>query len=538
MWFVWVLALWVLLATPYGVAQPQISAIASESLNAAVERYVGDVCERFQIPGVAIGVVKEGRVIYLKGHGFRDRERKLPVTPETLFPLCSLTKAFTSFVVVQLVQEGKIGLDDPVVRYIPQLHLKDQQLTQKLTIRDLLTHQSGLPRHDLLWYSTYYPGYIPPNQLQSAAAYLAQAGFLERLQHLEPTHALREKMIYNNWIYALLGLVIERVTGMSWESAVQSRLLDRLNMPTTGFARGSESSNNYALPYADRPALGSKAQSQANGAVERIDLLDLSVVGASGGMHSTVAEMMPWCQLHLAKGKYQGVHMLDRNHFNELVSLQVANIESTTIAQSVEHCLGYGLGWFVGDFRGERILFHGGSCAGFFNYFALLPDQNLGIVILSNSSHSSGHGVRALAYCILDHLMRRTDADWIELNAIAFQEGLLAKRAQYEKRVALRKVGTKPSHPLKDYVGTYEHPGYGAFRVSLEQDSLHVRYYRLEYGLFHWHDDTFAVASYGSDPLLASSDFCFIQDRNCISEMHVRVEPALGPVVFKKKPRK
>ena len=218
------------------LADERSVAAAKEPL-AGFDSFVNQAIHAWEVPGLAIAVVKNGQVVLAQGYGFRDVDKKLPVTPKTLFAIGSCTKAFTTFVMGTLVDEGKLDWDKPVRTYIPELRLHDRVASELITPRDLVTHRSGLPRHDLVWYN----------------ATLSRKEIVDRLPYLEPTETFRSKFQYNNIMYMTAGYLVERLTGQSWEDAVRARIFTPLGMTGSNFSvKDSQKAADFARPYDDR----------------------------------------------------------------------------------------------------------------------------------------------------------------------------------------------------------------------------------------------------------------------------------------------
>ncbi len=438
--------------------------------------------DRFQVPGVAIAVVHKGEVVYLQGHGLRNIENQLPVTPDTIFPIASLTKAMTSHVIEELAFEGKLRLDERVIHYLPEFRLWDKRCTKRATLRDLLTHQTGLPKHDAIWFKT------PEGSMSSD---FVKSGLLGSLQHLEPICKLRESFQYNNLMYALAGVALERVTGKSWEQTIQERIFEPLGMQSSGFSvQTACESGNYATLY-DR---------YANQLIE-LPPLDLSIVGAAGSINASLNDCVSWLQFKLSKPAPKV----------EVTNLRRAPYVPTAGVREVE---GYGLGWYIEKYRGQELISHGGRFKGCSSYLGMLPEEQLGIVILSNTDHSGPLLTTALAYTLIDKYLGHDDVDWIMLHYEVYQRWQASQKPK--ERGAI-------DRPLKDYVGSYTHPGYGTISIELVEDTLMANYYRLQVPLRPVKENTFEAIH----PMIMGRDFVFTD--HCLE---VAFEPKLDPIQF------
>lgn len=469
---------------------------------ADIDEVVNRALEVFQVPGASVGVVVDGELIFAKGYGYRDLERKLPVTPETLFAIGSCSKAFTTFVLGALVDEGVIEWDDSVIKHLPEFRLMDEHATRNMTIRDLVTHRSGLPRHDFVWYNSD----------------LSRVEFLNRLKHLEFVNDLREKFHYNNLMYAVAGLLIEKVTGQSWENAVQQRIFIPLGMGHSNFSvENSKNNDNFSYPYAERKEV-----------VQAIPFRNISNIGPAGSINSNVVDMSKWLQLQLSNGTVSEKKFVQETTLNEMHTLQFAKAD---FPKDRGYFLGYGLGWFIGNYGGHYLVEHGGGIDGFIANTSLFPQKKIGVIVLSNSSDGGGGFVNSVSKSIFDRLLELEKVDWVEKLSTIQKEGKSSKK---DVDSAGKHLGTKPSHKLEDYVGEYEHPGYGLVKVYLKDGQLVSSYNRIVTPLTHKHYDIFLGSKECEDPVFADMHFSF---QTCcsgyIAEVHIPFEAK--PTVFKKK---
>ena len=343
------------LARPLLLADERSVGPAKEPL-AGFDAFVNQALPAWEVPGLAMAVVKNGQVVLAQGYGFRDVDKKLPVTSRTLFAIGSCTKAFTTFVMGTLVDEGKLDWDKPLRTYIPELRLHDRVATELITPRDLVTHRSGLPRHDLVWYN----------------ATLSRKEIVDRLPYLEPTEAFRGKFQYNNLMYLTAGYLAERLTGQSWEEAVRARIFTPLGMTGSDFSvKDSQKAPDFATPYAER-----------DDKVVAIPFRDISAIGPAGSINSNVEDMARWLIVQTHKGKIDGKQILSAA---VLADIQTPHM-TTGVPQERKEIMpaGYALGWGVDDYRGHRRVHHGGAIDGFIASTTLFPDDDLGIVVLAN----------------------------------------------------------------------------------------------------------------------------------------------------------
>lgn len=465
---------------------------------------VSRALDTFKVPGVAIGIVVDGKVILAKGYGYRNVDLHLPVTENTLFAIGSCTKAFTAFMLGQLVDEGKITWDDPVVKHIPEFRLMDQYATPQITIRDLLAHRSGLARHDMLWTNPAF----------------TRSDVIKSLPYLEPACALRETFQYNNLMYTVAGLVIEKVTGQTWEEAVSSRILTPLAMVnSTDSVKKSQQCEDFSMPY-----------EEVDGEVTAIPFRDLHSVAPAGAINSSASDMVKWIQLQLSEGTLLGMHYICKDTLQEIHTIQMHKMKEDP--DEGIYGFGYGLGWLTGIYRGHYWIHHGGGIDGFISEVSLLPNEKIGVVVLTNSSSGGSYAVSSISHSILDRLLGKTNVDWIEKTKNEHAEN---DTAQGEDSVEDNNLNSSPSHTLDSYIGSYEHPAYGVVQVKLEKNQLIATYGEITLPLRHKCYDVFtgSLRHFGEK---STVNFLFSNDTSGdICEVQLPLEKKLKPIVFKRR---
>ena len=481
-------------------------ASASERALDGFDDFIKDVMKDWNVPGLAIGIVRSNETIYAKGFGYRDVEKKLPVTTNTLFAIGSTTKAFTCTLLGILDDDDKLDWDAPMRRYMPEFRLRDVHASELTTARDLVTHRTGLPRHDAVWYNNNS---------------ISRREIVQRLAHLEGGHTFREKFQYNNLMYVAAGHLIETVTGKTWEENTRQRIFIPLGMTNSNFSvRDSQKSADFALPYKEK-----------DDAPKLIPFRNIDLVGPAGSINSSVHDMLSWLRLNLNKGKHGERRIINAATLADIHSPQMpmgVAVERPEISQAT-----YCLGWGIAADRGHRLLGHGGGIDGFVTQVAILPDDGLGIVIFANLNGTAAPGV------ILGHAVQRV----LGLDPIDWHGEALAKRKkgketdkEAEKNKSLtRKSGTTPSHPLGEYAGQFEHDGYGSLQIKMRDDKLEAVFNGMTAVLEHWHYDVFNSMEGGSDEFLANHKFNFSTDVDgYIAGVTVNFEPAVEPILFKR----
>ena len=470
-----------------------------------IDSIVNEALDVFNVPGVAIGIVVDGKVVLSRGYGYRNLDQSLPTTENTLFAIGSCTKAFTTFMLGQLVNEGKITWDDPVISHIPEFRLMDQYSTHHITIRDLVAHRSGMARHDLLWFNPEFN----------------RSDVIKSLQYLEPACKLREKFQYNNLMYTVAGILIEKVTGQTWEEALSSRIFIPLTMLNSNDSvKESQKSEDFSMPYAE-----------VAGEIKAIPFRSIQSVAPAGAINSSVSDMVKWIQLQLSNGTLLDKHFIYKETLQEMHTIQMPMVASPT-DEEVYH-FGYGLGWCTGIYRGHYYLHHGGGIDGFISQVSLLPQEKIGVVVLSNSSSDGTFAVSCITNTIIDKLLEKTDVNWIEKSKSQREQ---IKKAQQERPDANNELISTPAHKLEDYVGYYEHPAYGIVQVKLENDQLFAIYGEMVASLSCKCYDIFNGKI--DEALLDKSTIIFSFANNTsgdICELSIPLDQTVKPIIFKRK---
>jgi len=485
---------------------PRPVAAAKESL-AGFDSFVNQAIKAWEVPGLAIAIVKNGEVILAEGFGLRDVDKKLPVTPKTLFAIGSCTKAFTTFVMGTLVDQGKLDWDKPVRTYIPEFRLFDRVASEQITPRDLVTHRSGLPRHDLVWYN----------------ATLSGKQIVDRLPYLEPSETLRSKFQYNNLMFMTAGYLVQRLTGQSWEVEVRTRIFKPLSIKSSNFSvNDSQKATDFAKPYAER-----------DDKVVEIPFRDITNTGPAGSINSNVVDMARWLVVQTHRGRIDGKQMISPAVLADIHTPHM----TTGVPQERKEIApaGYALGWGVDDYRGHRRVHHGGAIDGFIAATTLFPDDDLGIVVLANMGRTSLPEM--ITRHASDRLLGLTSIDWSGEALAKKAKGKAADKDARSKKETVRRPGTSPAHKLEEYAGEYEHPGYGIIKIDLREGKLNFAYNNIEAPLEHWHFEVFRALKNPKDPEFEDQKVQFLTNVNgYVDGVAVPFEPSLKPIVFSMRP--
>lgn len=430
------------------------------------DAYVAKAMKEWEVPGVAIAVVKDDSVVLAKGYGVRTLGKPDPVDARTMFAIASATKAFTATLVGMLVDENKVRWDDHVTRHLPGFELFDPYVTRELTVRDLLSHRSGLARGDLLWYASAND----------------DAEVLRRVRYLRPTWSLRSQFGYQNIMYIAAGQLATTVAGKPWTALVRERIFAPLGMTSTNTStRGFATADNVASPH-DR----------IDDTVRVIAWRNFDNVAAAGAINSNVVDMAKWVRFQLDSGKAGSKRLLTSAVLAEMHTPHTVIRREAPARESYPftNFSSYGLGWFLDDFRGREAVYHGGNLDGMSSMVALLPSERLGVVILTNMD---GTGIRDVLWRkIFDLYLGAPDKDWsADVRAVRRKLEAQAKEVE-KKKEASRVTGTRPSLDLARYAGTYADSLYGEVKVAESGGRLVLTYGPAFVGdLEHWHYDTF-----------------------------------------------
>lgn len=486
------------------VAAPVAAESSAPPDNAELEALIERVRQEWKVPGAAVAIVRGDQPILVKGFGYRDLEKKQPATGNTLFRIGSVTKSFTAAGVAALVTQGKLEWGQPVREALPEFRLYNDDLTARVTPVDLLSHRTGLPRHDSIWY--YNRDWSREN-------------LIGRLRHMEPSKDLREAFQYNNFMFLAAGYLTGRTLETSWEDAVRKLIFEPLSMTATNISlEQMEKNRDHAVSYLkDKQDAVQKTPSYAFGGI-----------APAGMINSNAEEMGRYLSMLMNDGRYKGAQVLARADVQKMTTAQM------TVGPSDPRYpeLGgnaYGLGLSVTSYRGRRMVHHGGAIDGFRAHLVFLPEEKLGVVVLSNLGRVNF--VTAVSHELLDRLLVLPAVNWSKRYLSDEQTAKAAQDEADSKGYSPRRSGTQPSHALADYAGHYEHPGYGTVRVEQVGAQLKVNYGHLDTALNHFHYDSFEFIT---EPTSQSKmRLRFETDAEGeIASLSAPMEPLVAPIVF------
>jgi CubicO group peptidase (beta-lactamase class C family) len=472
---------------------------------AGLNEWIKSEMEAWKILGFSLAVIYKGEVVHCEGYGVRDKEQNLPVTPETVFAIGSCTKAFTGTTAGLLVDEGKLKWDTPVRRYMPDFKMFDPVASEGMTALDLLSHRSGLPRHDYSWYGSS----------------LSRAELLARVEYLKPNKQFRYAWEYQNLMFMAAGVLVERLSGMTWEDFVRQRIFAPLGMKDSNLSvTESEKLENAARPYAEQ-----------NGEVNRIPYRNLDAVGPAGSINSNLIDMTNWLLMNMRGGQYNGSTFINEGTLRQ-IHAPVATIPLTSdrpMAQYKEiSMMAYGLGWGLETYRGHKMIWHTGGIDGFIAFVSFMPDDDIGVMAFVNLD---GNMLPVFAaHHVYDLLLGFDPLPWSERHKEMVGKLKAMADEGKAKFAAARKPDTQPSHLLDDYGGDYQNPGYGLLTVTKNGDGLKAVYNDRELTLKHYHYDVFEFAVDYPDVSVPGT---FATDvTGTVSQVTLPLEPAGDPIVF------
>ena len=458
------LTIFLLLFLPFTTGAQTLESQLSE-----IDNYANVVMQTWKGPGMAIAIVKDDRVAFAKGYGTRELGANAPVNADTVFAIASNSKAFTTASLAILVDEKKLNWDDKVSMYVPDFQMYDPWVTSELTIRDLVTHRVGLDTFsgDLLWYETTYK----PDEI------------LARLRHLKPVSSFRTRYGYQNLMFIAAGKVIEKVSGKTWCSFVTERILDPLNMRRTTCSVNNLP-DNAAWPH-----------NESGGTLRKLHRGNVDGSYSAASLNSSVNDLSKWVRTQLGKGKFEGRQIFSETQAWQMHQPYMAQPISEAASRNnpTRHFSGVAMGWFVYDYHGRKIINHSGGLDGMLSYTVLIPEENVGFVILTNSE-APAFGI--MMNKIRDVFVGAPKRDW---NAEAAAQAQRNKTAAEEamKRVDETRISnTKPTLAMASYAGIYGDKLYGDVTVREENGKLVMRFLpspNFVADLEHWHYDTFQI---------------------------------------------
>jgi CubicO group peptidase (beta-lactamase class C family) len=472
---------------PAAVLVRVLLAVLAAAALCPAQEYVDRVVERarkeFDVPGIAVAIVKDGHVVLAKGYGVRKQGEAALVTAQSLFRIASNTKAFTTAALAMLVDERKIRWDDPVTEHMPAFQLYDPYVTREMTIRDLLTHRSGLGlgAGDLMFF--------PPGDL-------GRDEIVKRLRFIKPATSFRSAYAYDNLLYIVAGQLIPAVTGKSWDDFVRDRIFLPLGMTNTFTdVAALKGAKDVATPH-----------NTLSGKLAALPQEDMDSSAPAGAIITCVADLAKWMTVQVNGGVVGKTRLFSAAQSKEMWSAQtILPIDELSTGELSEDAAAaftaaqpnfhaYGLGWDLHDYRGKRLVGHTGMLSGYVSRTALIPELKLGIVILTNQEVTAAHA--AIANTVMDHYLGVPDADWVAAYAARLKKQRADGEEAVKKAAGKRNPNTRPALPLATYAGRYRDAWYGDMRIEENAGKLSIHFSHtpdLAGDLEHWQYDTFVA---------------------------------------------
>ncbi len=468
-----------------------------------LDAFIARAQEEWKVPGLAVAIVKDGKIVHAKGYGVRELGKEDAVDADTVFAIASNSKAFTSAAIAILEEEGKLGWKDNVQKHLPWLQLYNSYVSAELRVDDLLCHRSGLGTFsgDLLWWGTPYT----PQQV------------LRRAKHLEPAGSFRAHYGYSNLMFLAAGEVIAKASGQSWQDFVEARIFEPVGMKrSVTSVKDLDGMKNVATPHKPKPD-----------SIAPIAWYNWDTMAAAGGIISSVNDMSKWMIVQMNHGALDG----DKRLFSEASSRRMWSAHTVIpISNSSRkrypstHFRAYGLGWGLADYKGRKTVSHGGGYDGMYSRVAMVPEEELGIVVLTNSMTGIS---TAITNTIMDEYLGGKKTDWSTSGLKSDTNDRKEFYDRIQKATTPRAVGTKPSRATDAYTGTYSGPMYGDATVTKEGESMVLRLLPnkdLVADLKHLHYDTFVIEWRDEFAWFGNGTATFVMDaKGDIEEMKLDV---------------
>jgi CubicO group peptidase (beta-lactamase class C family) len=436
-----------------------------EGFDAFMEKTLKD----WNAPGIGVGVVIEDKLVFAKGYGYRDYEKKLPITPSTLFPIASNTKLFTAIAAGFLVEEGKLTWNRPIRESVPSIQFYDDYLNNTITLRDMLSHRTGITRHDSIWYKADY------NEQE----------LFHRLKYLEPKEPPRQIFLYNNMMYAGVGYSVRLQSGKPWTEFVREKILNPLEMKSTVYSISDMLKQpDYGVPFTEK---------RDTMEIYKIPYYeDTAGLAAAGAIISNIEDMSHWLIALMNDGKYGGQTVLPPKVIQATLEPSIALPNTGVQARGWWEVLNtaYGMGRQTASYRGHLITLHGGDLPGFHSQVSYMPRERIGVIVFVIGDHAAPL-YNPISYNVYERLLGMDQTPWTERQLDIRLKNKKAGTEARSKAGAARVANTKPSHPLADYVGEYDHPAYGLMRIGLKGEQLQFDFHKIHFPLTHFHYERF-----------------------------------------------
>ena len=439
---------------------------------AGFDAFMEKTLKDWNAPGIGVGVVVGDKLVFAKGYGYRDYEKKLPLTAQTMFTIASNTKLFTAVAAGMLVEEGKLTWDRPIKESVPTIEFYNSYLNNSITLRDMLAHRTGITRHDSIWYKSDY----------------STKELFERLKYLEPKESPRQIFLYNNMMYAGAGHAIELQSGKTWAEFVRERILQPLGMNSTVFSIADMLKQpDVGVPFTER---------RDSFELYKIPYYEEQQgVAPAGAIISNIEDMSHWLIALMNSGQYNGKQVLPAKVLAATLEPAIALPNAAGQTRGWWEVLNqaYGMGRWTASYRGHLIAFHGGDLPGFHSQISFMPNEHIGVIVFVIGNHTAPL-YNPISYAVYERLLGMELTPWTDR---LLDIRLKNKKAGMEARGKAgfgRVPDTKPSHALTDYVGEYDHPAYGTLKIGMKDNQLQFDFHKIKLPLTHFHYDRFDTA--------------------------------------------
>jgi len=423
----------------------------------------------WNVPGIGVGIVVGDKLVFAKGYGYRDYGAKLPFTPNTLYQIASNSKLFTAVAAGLLVEEGKLTWDKPVRESVPAIQFYNDYLNSTVTLRDMLAHRTGITRHDMIWYQA------PDSRKE----------LFSKLKYMEPKEPPRTVFLYNNMMYAAAGYLVELQSGKTWEEFVRDRIFKPLEMSNSLFS---------VAEMVKRPDFGvAYTEKRDSFEIYKIPYYeDTEGMAPAGAIISNIEDMSHWLIALMNDGKYKGKQVLPAGVLKATIQPAIAQANTLAEVRGWWEILNpnYGMGRSTSSYRGHLQTYHGGDLDGFHSQVSFMPQEHIGVLVAVIGDHASIL-YNLVSYNVYERMLGMDQTPWTKRWLEIRLKGKKAETESRTKAGADQVKNTKPSHPLEDYVGQYEHPAYGLLKIGLLAGQLQFDFHKMTFAMTHYHYDRF-----------------------------------------------
>ena len=423
----------------------------------------------WNVPGIGVGIVVGDKLVFAKGYGYRDYGAKLPFTPNTLYQIASNSKLFTAVAAGLLVEEGKLTWDKPVRESVPAIQFYNDYLYSTVTLRDMLAHRTGITRHDMIWYQA------PDSRKE----------LFSKLKYMEPKEPPRTVFLYNNMMYAAAGYLVELQSGKTWEEFVRDRIFKPLEMSNSLFS---------VAEMVKRPDFGvAYTEKRDSFEIYKIPYYeDTEGMAPAGAIISNIEDMSHWLIALMNDGKYKGKQVLPAGVLKATIQPAIAQANTLAEVRGWWEILNpnYGMGRSTSSYRGHLQTYHGGDLDGFHSQVSFMPQEHIGVLVAVIGDHASIL-YNLVSYNVYERMLGMDQTPWTKRWLEIRLKGKKAETESRTKAGADQVKNTKPSHPLEDYVGQYEHPAYGLLKIGLLAGQLQFDFHKMTFVMTHYHYDRF-----------------------------------------------